>query len=347
QIQQNPAAAPQNLALLSSKIKSETSKLIDEQKEIHSNLSKCGKAIDKKFTSFDLNWDPKAFEGKDETLNKTLALHLIRQGRFDLGENFIKEANLDVPDNLNSSFVEMYKIVEALRQHNLEPALSWADTNQHNLSRIDSSLAFNLHKLRYIQLLTSDAQSDNIPIAKSNGVKAALEYAKKNFENFGISYIKEIQQLTCAVLFYNRLSNSKYADLLSPSLWVDVQNQFTRDFCSMLGLSPESPFVLIGTSALPIIMKMSQIMKEKKNEWTSQNELPVEIPLHPGHRYHSIFACPVSREQGTEENPPMMMPCGHVISKESLNRLSKGGGRFKCPYCPSESNQSQATRIYL
>lgn len=94
-------------------------------------------------------------------------------------------------------------------------------------------------------------------------------------------------------------------------------------------------------------MKMSSIMKEKRTEWTSRNELPVEIPLLPKYQYHSIFVCPVSKEQTTEENPPMMLPCGHVVAQESLSRLSKGGTRFKCPYCPTESLPKDAKRVYL
>ena len=42
----------------------------------------------------------------------------------------------------------------------------------------------------------------------------------------------------------------------------------------------------------------------------------------------------------------MLMPCGHVICKESLDRISKGA-RFKCPYCPSESSPQQARKVFL
>jgi hypothetical protein len=50
----------------------------------------------------------------------------------------------------------------------------------------------------------------------------------------------------------------------------------------------------------------------------------VEIPLPLPYRYHSIFACPVSKEQSTAQNPPMLLPCGHVIARESLMRLARG-----------------------
>lgn len=50
----------------------------------------------------------------------------------------------------------------------------------------------------------------------------------------------------------------------------------------------------------------------------------MEVPLPPSRRYHSVFVCPVSKEQATESNPPKMLVCGHVIASESFERLLKG-----------------------
>ena len=83
---------------------------------------------------------------------------------------------------------------------------------------------------------------------------------------------------------------------------------------------------MVGTHALPKLLKLSSLMKEKKAEWTQQDELPVEIELANNQRFHSIFACPVLKQVSSDENPPMIMPCGHVICKEALMKLSKGNG---------------------
>jgi hypothetical protein len=102
--------------------------------------------------------------------------------------------------------------------------------------------------------------------------------------------------------------------------------------------------------ALPTIHKMASIMKVQPGlEWSQQGEMAMDIPLLNAHRFHSIFACPVSKEQSTKESPPMLMACGHVISRESLMRLCKGNvnARIKCPYCPSDSTASQAQVIYF
>jgi len=124
---------------------------------------------------------------------------------------------------------------------------------------------------------------------------------------------------------------------------------FAREYCASLGMSRQIPLKVVadigGGGALARIEKGRKLMRERKSEWSQTEELPIEIPLPPENRYHSIFSCPVSKEQSTEQNPPMMMSCGHVVTKDSLQKLGKPGGRVKCPYCPIESQASSALRV--
>ena len=111
--------------------------------------------------------------------------------------------------------------------------------------------------------------------------------------------ILEIQKLMCSILYTSRLHTSPYVSLMSMNSWIDIQTQFTRDFCLLLGLSSESPLYIsstVGTAALPTIIKMSSIMKDKSGlEWSQQGELPVEIPLPDSCHFHSVFAFTVSK----------------------------------------------------
>lgn len=65
-----------------------------------------------------------------------------------------------------------------------------------------------------------------------------------------------------------------------------------------------------------------------------------------------MFICPVSKDVANQhnDNPPMLMPCGHVISKVSLNRVAKAytkDGKFKCHTCPMTLALNQAIEIKL
>ena len=43
--------------------------------------------------------------------------------------------------------------------------------------------------------------------------------------------------------------------------------------------------------------------------------LKVELELGQEFVFRSVFSCPVSREQSSPNNPPMLLPCGHALCK--------------------------------
>ncbi|RYP82362.1 hypothetical protein DL769_001687 [Monosporascus sp. CRB-8-3] len=263
----------------------------------------------------------------------------------------------DIPTDLNAwqsqalqtAFAEMYSILSSLKNRDLLPAITWARTNCAELEARGSNLEFELCKLQYIWLFKGPS-FNGLPDNSQNGVLGALQYGKENFGRFQHRHLKEIQKLSCALLYSSNLGVSPYHSIFDiTQAFEEVAASFTREFCSLLGLSAESPLYVAataGTLALPQLVKYTTMTKAKGTEWTTANELAFETPLPKSMMYHSIFVCPVSKEQTTEANPPVILPCGHVLARESLQKLAKGS-RYKCPYCPSEGLMKDAKEIIL
>jgi hypothetical protein len=284
----------------------------------------------------------------------------------------------DSSRSLQKNFGEMYRILDELQlKHNLEPAIEWARTHSSMLQTKGSDLEFHLCRLKYVSLFlgtdgvpVSAKQEDDgdamagaedhqegMPPEQEEAAEAATErllraadYARRAFLRFQARYGPEIQKLSGALAYWQNIPASPYAALFAgEDAWVDVASSFTKEFCSFLGLSAESPLYIAATAgfiAQPVLLKVRKLMESKRTEWTTTTELPVEIPLPPSFSFHSIFVCPVSKEQATDDNPPMILPCGHVLCSDSLKNASRGI-RFKCPYCPVESHPKDAKKVYL
>ncbi|KAL2018558.1 hypothetical protein VTK56DRAFT_600 [Thermocarpiscus australiensis] len=250
---------------------------------------------------------------------------------------------------LQEKFAEMYTILQQLKAQNLGPAIEWARTNSAELEARGSNLEFELSRLQFVWLFKGPAVN-GLPDDEHNGRAGALGYARRHFSRFQARHLQEIQQLASAMAFESNLAASPYKHIFATDgAFADVAASFTREFCSLLGLSAESPLYLAvtaGALALPQHMKYLQATRARGTEWTTAQELPFETPLPESMLYHSIFVCPVSKEQTTDANPPMVIPCGHMLAKETLQKLCKGT-RFKCPYCPSEGQLKDARRVIL
>jgi hypothetical protein len=362
------------LVKLQNPVKASFDGIFSGLKETHGMHNKYTKALDKVFKEKVPSNEIDALSSHPTLINRAIYLHLLREGLFDVASTFHAEAvarqesqqeiaaklGFDVPmehplgldkeseEEMQQQFSNMYHILNELRDNrNLQPAIDWARRNAAALEARGSNLEFELCRLKYISLFLERQPDDEFEF---QAPLRALQYAQTEFQSFRVRYLLEIQQLMGAIPFCTNLGESPYNVRFDTSTaWEEVATSFTREFCSLLELSADSPLYVAATAgaiALPTLMKLQTIQKQKRTEWTSENELPVETPLPPSYRFHSIFVCPVSKEQSTDENPPMMLPCGHVIAQESLMRLSKGA-KFKCPYCPIESHPRDATMIFL
>jgi E3 ubiquitin-protein transferase RMND5 len=372
-----PTCASITLAKLHNPVKSSFETINASLKEVYGGHNKYTKVLDRLFKDKPLpSNEIDALSPHPALVNRAIYLHLLREGLFDVAESLRSESAAmssmledgtmsDATDDskaaplgidetestrMQEQFTSMYHILHELREnHDLQPAISWAREHTKALEIRGSNLEFELCRLQYVKLFLAEG-AGNGDAYYSNDPQGALQYAREEFQAFSGRYLLELRQLAGAMAFCSNLEESPYRSIFdNQTAWDEVAASFTREFCALMELSADSPLYIAATAgaiALPTLLKLQNIMQQKRTEWTTENELPVEIPLPPSYQFHSIFVCPVSKEQTTDQNPPMMMPCGHVIAQESLLRLSKGG-KFKCPYCPGESHPRDAKKVFL
>ncbi|CAO2610240.1 E3 ubiquitin-protein transferase RMND5B [Lemmus lemmus] len=121
-----------------------------------------------------------------------------------------------------------------------------------------------------------------------------------------------------------------------------------KEVSALLGRQQEEAHTSFasGCVALPVLMNIKAVIEQRQctGVWSHKDELPIEIELGMKCWYHSVFACPILRQQTSDSNPPIKLICGHVISRDALNKLINGG-KLKCPYCPMEQNPADGKRI--
>ncbi|GAV64652.1 CLTH domain-containing protein/zf-RING_LisH domain-containing protein [Cephalotus follicularis] len=303
------------------------SQLEDAQKELNVALSKYLKVLDKSLWP-DISKAYRHVEFDTHTINQIIASHFYRQGLFDIGDCFINESGETESDaaSMRLLFSEMYQILEAMKGLNLEPALNWVAANSDKLEGNGSDLQLKLHSLQFVEIL-------------QNGCKnQALNYARTNFASFSAKHMAEIQKLMTCLLWAGKLDRCPYPEIMTTTNWHTTAEELTRQFCNFLGQSYESPLsvtIAAGIQGLPPLLKFMTLMTAKSQEWQSMKQLPVPVDLDKDFQFHSVFVCPVSKDQSTDENPPMLMTCGHVLCKQTINKMSKNSTKtFKCPYCP-------------
>ncbi|XP_057491622.1 protein RMD5 homolog [Actinidia eriantha] len=315
------------------------SQLESTQKELNIALTKYPKLLEKSFNP-DISKAYRNVDFDSHTVNQIIANHFYREGLFDLGDCFVSEAKAIEATGMRIPFLEMYQILHAMKSRNLEPALKWAATNSDKLKHNGSDLELKLHRLQFVEVL------------QNRGRDEALNYVRTYLTPFASDHMAEIQKLMACLLWAGRLDTSPYFEFLSPTHWEKLAEELNRQFCNIMGQSHQSPLsvtIAAGVQGLPTLLKLMNVMTGKKQEWQSMKQLPVPVDLDREFQFHSVFVCPVSRDQSSEENPPMLLSCGHVLCKQSITKLSKNNSTrpFKCPYCPLEVEVSKCRQLYF
>merc|ERR1711892_197375 len=130
---------------VSSEVNKSVTRIATEHRDLHSTVSKVGKAVDRNFVSdFDSTSREDVFSGpsKEHLLTEVILQHLYREGRLDISEALSRESGIAEYQEQKEPFLELNPILEALKARDLDPALNWVKSNREALNMRGTTLLF-------------------------------------------------------------------------------------------------------------------------------------------------------------------------------------------------------------
>lgn len=301
---------------------------------------KINKFLHNRLHEFDLDevYVNKLHPESKNNIDRAISFHISRYNVGNLPINGRQEIIhylnqvYGVTEDISEKFVQLGQIVQDLKNGDTKSCVEWC----HD----DSLLQFELYTLNAMQLF------------ESGDVLTTYKYLTENIPNSAFKYrqyqvITQVSPLLTQLLLGSKIDGFNHKIRLQQDKCVSL---FTKEYCSQNNLPYDSALFLIilsGIISFQFFIKYRSIRASAHVDWTTEDELPfdVKLPEFLTH-FHPIFICPVLKEETTVENPPYSLPCHHILSKKSLDRLSKNGtSTFKCPYCPVNASKTKTRRV--
>ncbi|TGO54968.1 hypothetical protein BOTNAR_0255g00080 [Botryotinia narcissicola] len=275
-IESEPQFASITLTKLQHPLKNGFEKVNDDIKKIHKAHGTYGKAVNSNLPKQTLLNEIDALSNHTELVNRAITMHLLREGQFGVASTFYEELqnmkkNSSGPGADSNLLAPEDETVDEELQGEFETIAKSPSSNRMG-TKEQQGTRNSRHKLQFVWLFLGP-ETNGLPDDENNGLPGALQYARDYFPRFQSRFLKEIQQLITAMVFESNLQRSPYQQTFdTSSSWSDVCTSFTREFCSFLGLSAESPLYLAATAgaiALPTLIKLATIQKTKRTNWTT------------------------------------------------------------------------------
>ncbi|CAJ0916322.1 unnamed protein product, partial [Mesorhabditis belari] len=246
-------------------------------------------------------------------------------GHPEIAETYVQECNLHGRlDEYTAIKDTVGKVIESFRQHNTIPAINYIELNAPQEKR----LIFDLVRHQVLELIKQGKKLEALTLSRKLS---------------GLGSDGEVAQIMGAL--FTKADDTRFNEISSPLAWQQLESRLSEVIFKCKSILPQ--ILETGCQAVPALLNLRSVMAPRQDQIFSSDELPIEIPIEK--RYHSTFTCPILRVQTTERNPPYRLRCGHVISKDALEKLASNSRHslLKCPYCPDESSKDQALRVFL
>ncbi|XP_010534449.1 PREDICTED: macrophage erythroblast attacher [Tarenaya hassleriana] len=279
-------------------------------------------------------------EWNNTKLKRILVDYMLRMSYFDTATKLTESSNIQDLVDIDI-FQEAKKVIDALENKEVAPALAWCADNKSRLKKSKSKFEFQLRLQEFIELVRADS---------ADSYKHAIQYARKYLAPWGSTHMKELQHVVATLAFRSNTECIKYKSLFEPKQWDFLVLQFKQEFCKLYGMTLEpllNIYLQAGLSALktPFCYEEDCTKEDPLSQESFRN---LALPLPYSKQHHSKLVCYISRELMDTENPPQVLPNGYVYSTKALKEMAeKNGGKITCPRTGYVCNYSDLVKAFI
>lgn len=276
-------------------------------------------------------------EWNNTRLKRLLVDYLLRMSYYDSASKLAECSNIQELVDIEV-FHEAKKVIDALHNKDVGPALAWCAENKSRLKKSKSKFEFQLRLQEFVELVRAD-----------NSMQA-ITYSRKYLAPWGATHMKELQHVMATLAFKSNTECATYKVLFDLKQWNHLVEQFKQEFCRLYGMTLEpllTIFLQAGLSALktPFCYE-DDCTKEDPLSQESFRKLANPLPFSKQH--HSKLVCYITKELMDTENPPLVLPNGYVYSTKALEDMAgRDDGKVTCPRTGLVYNYTELVKAFI
>ncbi|KAL5569187.1 hypothetical protein UlMin_025762 [Ulmus minor] len=270
-------------------------------------------------------------------LKRILVDYMLRMSYYDTAAKLAESSNIQDLVDIDV-FQEAKKVIDALQNKEVAPALAWCADNKSKLKKSKSKFEFQLRLQEFIELVRAE-----------NNIRA-ITYARKYLAPWGSTYLKELQRVFVTLAYKSTTECATYKVLFEPKQWDYLVDQFKQEFCKLYGMTLE-PLLNIYLQAGLSALKTPYCYEDdcsKEDPLSQENFRKLALPLPYSKQHHSKLVCYITKELMDTENPPQVLPNGYVYSSKALEEMAKkNNGKITCPRTGFVCNYKDLVKAYI
>ncbi|KAK1396344.1 Macrophage erythroblast attacher [Heracleum sosnowskyi] len=276
-------------------------------------------------------------EWNNTRVKRILVDYMLRMSYYETAIKLAQSSNIQDLVDIDV-FQEAKKVIDALRNKEVAPALAWCADNKSRLKRSKSKFEFQLRLQEFIEL-----------VRDGNSMRA-ITYTRKYLAPWGATHLKELQRVFATLAFRSNTECLQYKALFEPKQWDFLMDQFKQEFCRIYGMTLE-PLLNIYMQAGLSALKTPFCYEEdcpKEDPLSQESFRKLASPLPFSKQHHSKLVCYITKEIMDTENPPLVLPNGYVYSTKALEEMaSKNNGNITCPRTGSVCDYSEVVKAFI